>query len=187
MSTSRRKNCSIDRHPYHPPVSAIVKAVLKKFLDSGAPFSSADFSKAAGVTRQAVHRHLSKLVQDGTLAVTGKARAARYQKVVYLRQRLEVATAGSTFRLSARLLMMDVQAGHVTLDFTGVTDLGEEFLDELFLVWAPAHPRVTLQVVHLPSKLAPQFFAFAKTKAKEREPEPVQEPLRQRASLPSSG
>lgn len=170
-------------------MTAIVKAVLKKLLDSGAPFSSADFSKAAGVSRQAVHRHLSKLVEDGTLALTGKARAARYQKVIYLRQRLEVATAGSTYRLSARLLMMDVQAGHVTLDFTGVTDLGDEFLDELFLVWAPAHPRVTLQVVHLPSKLAPQFFAFAKARAQAQESVQAKEqaPLRQRASLPSSG
>lgn len=173
-------------------MSPIVKAVLKRFLDAGTPFSSADFSRAAGVSRQAVHRHLSKLVQDGTLAVTGKARAARYQKIVYLRQRLEVATAGSTYRLSARLLMMDVQAGHVTLDFTGVTDLGEEFLDELFLVWAPAHPRVTLQVAHLPSKLAPQFFAFAKRASTAREqekalaPARVLERLRQRASLPSS-
>jgi hypothetical protein len=167
-------------------VTAIVKAVLKRFLDAGTPFSSAEFSRAAGVSRQAVHRHLSKLVQDGTLAVTGKARAARYQKIVYLRQRLEVATAGSTFRLSARLLVMDVQAGHVTLDFTGIVDLGEEFLEELFLSWAPRHPRVTLQVVHLPAKFAPQFFAFAKraaATAQEREPEQV---LPRQAALSSS-
>lgn len=143
-------------------MSQIVNQVLKKFIEAGAAFSSADFSKAAGVSRQAVHRHLSRLVKDGTLAVSGKARAARYQKVVPIRQRLEVATAGSSYRLSARLLMMDVVAGHVTLDFTGVVELGEEFLEELFLVWAPAHPRVTLQVVHLPSKFAPQFFAFAR-------------------------
>jgi hypothetical protein len=159
-------------------VTAIVKAVLKRFLDAGTPFSSAEFSRAAGVSRQAVHRHLSKLVKDGTLAVTGKARAARYQKIIYLRQRLEVATAGSTFRLSARLLMMDVQAGHVTLDFTGIVDLGEEFLEELFLSWAPRHPRVTLQVVHLPAKFAPQFFAFAKraTAIRAQEQEPVRAP-----------
>lgn len=163
----RPKNCRANRHPYHRSVSAIVNVVLKKFLESGAPFSSADFSKAAGVSRQAVHRHLSKLVKAGTLAVTGKARAARYQKVVLLRQRLEVATAGSSYRLSARLLMMDVSAGHVTLDFTGVAELGEEFLHELFLVWAPAHPRVTLQVVHLPAKFAPQFFAFARSSRAE--------------------
>lgn len=141
---------------------ALVNQALKSFLDSGAPFSSTDLATAAGVSRQAVHKVLKPLVADGTLEVTGKARAARYQKVILLRQRLEVASAGTSFRLSARLLMLDVKAGHVTLDFTGVTELGDEFLDELFLVWAPAHPRVTLQVVHLPSKLAPRFFAFCK-------------------------
>lgn len=146
-------------------MSAIVNQVLQKFLDTGVAFSSSDFAKAAGVSRQAVHRHLSRLVQDGTLVMTGKARAARYQKVVLLRQRLEVATAGTHYRLSARLLMLEVVAGHVTLDFTGVAELGDEFLEELFLVWAPAHPRVTLQVVHLPSKFAPQFFSFARRTA----------------------
>ena len=148
-------------------MSSIVNRVLQKFLDSGAAFSSADFAKAAGISRQAVHRHLSRLVKAGTLGMRGKARAARYQRVVLLRQRVEVATAGSHYRLSARLLMLDVVAGHVTLDFTGVVELGDEFLDELFLVWAPANPRVTLQVVHLPSKFAPQFFSFAQRASKK--------------------
>ena len=148
-------------------MSEIVNQVLKKLVDAGAPFSSADFAKEAGVTRQAVHRHLSRLVKDGTLTVSGKARAARYQKVVLLRQKVEVASAGSFYRLSARLLMLDVVAGHVTMDFTGVMELGDEFLEELFLVWAPAHPRVTLQVVHLPSKFAAQFFAFARRAASQ--------------------
>lgn len=140
----------------------IVNEALERIVNAGKPFSSTDLANAAGITRQAVHRHLSKRLQNGTLKVTGKARAARYQRVTALHQRLEVATAGSAYRLSARLLMMDVVAGHVTLDFTGVVELGEEFLEELFLVWAPAHPQVTLQLVHLPAKFAPQFFAFAR-------------------------
>lgn len=145
-------------------MSAIVN-LLQQFIDSGAAFSSADLAKAARVSRQAVHRHLSPLVKDGTLRRQGKARAARYQKIAPLRQRVQVASAGSFYRLSARLLLLDVVAGQVTLDFTGVVELGDEFLDEVFLVWAPAHPRVTLQVAHLPSKLAPQFFAFARRAA----------------------
>ena len=140
----------------------IVNQVIERIVNASKPFSSTELATAAGITRQAVHRHLSKLLKDGTLSVTGKARAARYQRVTPLRQRLEVATAGSAYRLSARLLMLDVVSGHVTLDFTGVVELGEEFLEELFLVWAPAHPQVTLQLVHLPAKFAPQFFAFAK-------------------------
>jgi hypothetical protein len=58
--------------------------------------------------------------------------------------------------------LMDVTAGEVTLDFTGVVELGDEFLDEVFLVWAPANPHVTLRVAHLPARLAPAFFGFAK-------------------------
>lgn len=137
--------------------------VLERLVNSDAPFSSSDFANLAGVSRQAVHRHLKRWVEDGRLSVTGKARAARYRRrVVPLRQRVEVATAGSLYRLSARLLLLDVEAREVELDFTGVTSLGDEFLDELFLVWAPAHPLTQLKVVHLPARLAPEFFAFAK-------------------------
>lgn len=53
----------------------------------------------ARVARQAVHKHLSVQVDAGRLVVTGKARAVRYAKVV---PRVEVASAGSLFRLSAR-------------------------------------------------------------------------------------
>lgn len=138
--------------------------VLERLVNADAPFSSADFANMAGVTRQAVHRHLKKWVAEGRLSVTGKARAARYRRrVVPLRQRVEVASAGSLYRLSARLLLLDVEAKEVELDFTGVTALGEEFLDELFLVWAPAHPLTRLKVVHLPARFAPELFAFAKT------------------------
>lgn len=147
---------------------AIVNQVLQQLLESGAPFSSADFAKAAGVSRQAVHKHLRKLVDAGQLTMRGRARAARYQKVVRLRQRVEVATAGSHYRLSARLLLLDVGPGEVTLDFTGVSELGDEFLDEVFLVWAPVHPAVTLRVAHLPARFAPQFFAFARRAATQR-------------------
>ncbi|MGV3623492.1 MAG: STAS-like domain-containing protein [Archangium sp.] len=137
--------------------------VLERLVNTDSEFSSSDFANLAGVTRQAVHRHLKKWVAEGRLSVTGKARAARYRRrVVPLRARLEVASAGSLYRLSARLLLMDVEAREVELDFTGVTALGEEFLDELFLVWAPAHPAVQLKVVHLPARFAPEFFAFAK-------------------------
>lgn len=137
--------------------------VLERLVNADAPFSSSDFANLAGVSRQAVHRHLKKWVDEGRISVTGKARAARYRRsVVPLHQRVEVATAGSLYRLSARLLLLEVEAREVTLDFTGVTALGEEFLEELFLVWAPAHPKVRLQVAHLPARFAPEFFAFAR-------------------------
>lgn len=143
-------------------MSGIVNQTLVKLMGAGAPFGSRDVSALTGVSRQAVHKHLKQLVAEGKLVASGRARAVRYSPVVPLRQRVEVASAGSRYRLSARLLMLEVQPGEVTLDFTGVAELGDEFLEELFLVWAPAHPLVTLKVAHLPSSLARVFFDFAK-------------------------
>ncbi|MBE2249873.1 MAG: HTH domain-containing protein [Myxococcus sp.] len=143
-------------------MSGIVNQTLAQLLEAGAPFGSRQLAALTGVSRQAVHKHLRALVAQGRLVASGRARAVRYTPVTPLRQRVEVASAGSRYRLSARLLMLEVQAGEVTVDFTGVTELGDEFLEELFLVWAPAHPAVTLKVAHLPSKLALAFFAFAR-------------------------
>ncbi len=150
-------------------MAGIVNELLERLLAQAPRVSSTELARAAGVSRQAVHKQLRREVAAGRLVVTGKARAARYERpAAPLRTRLEVASAGSHFRLSARLLLLEVEAGEVTLDFTGVAELGEEFLEELFLVWAPAHPRVTLKVAHLPARLAPAFFDFAR-RARARE------------------
>ena len=152
-------------------MAGIVNEVVARFIASGQPFGSADVARAARVSRQAVHKVLKEHVEKGDVSVTGKARAARYTKLVRLRQRVEVATAGSVYRLSARLLLLDVQAGEVTLDFTGVQELGDEFLEEVFLVWAPAHRFTEVKVAHLPAKLAPRFFDFARRAAARRREE----------------
>jgi hypothetical protein len=141
-----------------------VAQVLERLLDTSTAVSSTEVARAAGVSRQAAHKLLARLVKDGTLHVQGKARAARYFRVAALRTRLEVASAGSTYRLSARLLLDGVTAGEVTLDFTGVVDVTEEFLEEVFLAWAPAHPAVTLKVAHLPARFAPLLFGLARRK-----------------------
>jgi AcrR family transcriptional regulator len=143
----------------------MLAAVVERFIESGVPFSSSQVAREAGVSRQAVHKHLRESVRLGRVTISGAARARRYTKVIPIRQRVEVASAGSLYRLSARLLLMDVMAGEVTLDFTGVVELGEEFLDEVFSRWAPANPSVRLKVAHLPSKLAPLFFGFARRSA----------------------
>ena len=159
----------------------IVNDVIGQFLKSTTRFSSTEVSKAAGISRQAAHKRLRQLVASGSLLVEGKARAARYVRAVPvalpvpLRTRLEVATAGSQFRLSARLLLDGVEAGEVTLDFTGVVDVGEEFLEEVFLVWAPKHPRVSFRVAHLPARFAPLLMGLAMAqlgKAREAEQGP---------------
>lgn len=140
----------------------IVNQVIGQLLSRSQPFTSTDVARAAGVSRQAAHKQLRQLVRKGEILAQGNARARRYGQVVPLRTRLDVASAGSLFRLSARLLLDGQDSGEVTLDFTGVVDVGEEFLEEIFLVWAPAHPRVTLRIVHLPSRFASLFFNLAR-------------------------
>lgn len=157
--------CLALQRPYHRRMRGIVNQVIGQLLSSSRPFSSTEVAVAAGVSRQAAHKQLRNLVRAGTLSMAGNARARRYAKVVPLRSRLDVASAGSLFRLSARLLLDDVGPGEVTLDFTGVVDIGEEFLDEIFLVWAPAHPAVTLRIAHLPSRFASMLFNLARKRS----------------------
>lgn len=141
----------------------IVNQVIGQLLSSSSrPFSSTEVAAAAGISRQAAHKQLRNLVRAGTLSMQGNARARRYAKVAQLRTSLDVASAGSMYRLSARLLLDEVGSGEVTLDFTGVVDIGEEFLDEIFVVWAPAHPHVTLRIAHLPSRFAAMLFNLAR-------------------------
>jgi hypothetical protein len=66
---------------------------------------------------------------------------------------LGVAETGSLYRLSARLLLHEVEADLVTLDFTGVMEAAEEFLEEVFVRWAEANPRAVLRVENVPAAL----------------------------------
>jgi hypothetical protein len=75
------------------------------------------------------------------------------------RVRLDVASAGSLYRLSARILLCDLEADQAELDFTGVMDVGDEFLEEVFQVWGKAHPSVHLIPVNVPEALAPRIDA----------------------------
>ena len=150
----------------------IVNQVIERLLESGKEFSSTEVARAAGISRQAAHKQLRLLVARGVLGAEGSARACRYRRqapaALPLRTRLDVASAGSLYRLSARLLLDGVESGEVTLNFTGVVDVGEEFLDEVFLVWAPAHPRASLRVVHLPPQFAHLILDLARRNREER-------------------
>lgn len=146
----------------------IVNRTIEVLLESSTTLTTPRVAQAAGVSRQAAHKALRRWVRAGVLVAEGRARACRYRVAAsapapqVLRRRLEVASAGSLYRLSARILLDGVEAGDVALDFTGVAELGDEFLDEVFLQWAPRHPRVHLRVEHLPGKFAPQLFALAR-------------------------
>lgn len=73
---------------------------------------------------------------------------------------LGVAETGSLYRLSARLLLQEVQADVVTLDFTGVMEVAEEFLEEVFVRWADANPLTVLRAVNVPDTLRERVLRF---------------------------
>jgi len=77
-------------------------------------------------------------------------------------QRVEVASAGSLYRLSARLLLDDVDCDVLTLDFNGVEDVGEEFVDEIFERWAKAHPLTKIETVNLQEAIAARLPATSR-------------------------
>lgn len=144
----------------------IVNQVIERLIDADKEFSSTEVARAAGISRQAAHKQLRQLVTLGVISSEGSARACRYRRaapaVLPLRTKLDVASAGSLYRLSARLLLDGIESGEVTLNFTGVVDVGEEFLEEVFLVWAPAHPRASLRVAHLPPQFAHLILDLAR-------------------------
>ena len=56
-----------------------IEVAVEELLESRGEFSSADLSRATGLTRQALHRHLSSWVGEGRLVREGRARATRYR------------------------------------------------------------------------------------------------------------
>lgn len=174
-----------------------VRAVIDDLLSQATTLTTRDVAERAGVSRQAAQKQLKLFVDDGSLRVEGRARAAKYYKVekgpnlwAKLQQlsealegivnpapltippglqpqarfarthTVEVASAGSLFRLSARLLLADVDdCDELTLDFNGVSQLGEEFVEEVFERWASAHPLTKLRIVNLHEALTPRVPA----------------------------
>jgi hypothetical protein len=128
----------------------VAVAIIEARLDSNVPLSTAEVASAAGISRQAAHKWLKVMVDRGLLEVRGKARAARYVRAAPKRTLLAVATIGASFRLQARLLLTEVPPGGLVLDFLGCEEVTEEFLDEVFIAWAPVHPLVRLEVENFP-------------------------------------
>jgi hypothetical protein len=73
---------------------------------------------------------------------------------------LEVASAGSIYRLSARLLLSEVTAKQLVLDFNGVMEVSDEFLEEV-LAWLAARHAVTLELLHAPENVNRRIQAYA--------------------------
>ncbi len=56
----------------------------------------------------------------------------------------------SVSRSEAKRLLRGLERfTHVTMDFTGIEEGGQGFVDEIFRVWAAAHPDVTIVPVNM--------------------------------------
>ena len=115
-----------------------------------------DPSKSLWAKVQQLGEALDGIDNPQRLTFHAQARLARSQTV-------DVASAGSLYRLSARLLLADVSdCDELTLDFTGVVDLGDEFIEEVFEGWAHAHPLTKLRIVNLDPKLMRRLRATSR-------------------------
>ena len=159
-----------------------VQQMIEQLLKQTSRVSTREVAIGAGVSRQAAQKQLKALVRAGRLAVEGRARAARYRLEVDDSARpvdvppesstaprrvlRHVAETGSLFRLSARLLLSELTADELVLDFTGVMDVGEEFLEEVFTCFPQANPGVQLAIVNLPPGVRARVRDYARSRCR---------------------
>jgi len=95
--------------------------------------------EALGLSLQASHR------LDGEAGSTSSMQGA----ILAVRQFAAGPDDGFVSRSQARTVMRDARvAGPVVLDFEGVETIGQAFADEIFRVFANAHPRAELDAVN---------------------------------------
>ena len=88
MSNRKRQSgpSKSNRQPEHlpstrpPATHETADEAIDRLLTAGFSVTTAEVAEAAGVTRQAAHKALSKMVNDGEIVAQGKARATRYQR-----------------------------------------------------------------------------------------------------------
>lgn len=135
---------------------------LKAMVDAGAltvagKARAARYSKAASSVNAlwakvaALGEALSGLHEPAPLTFHAQAKLPVDDSV---KQTVAVESAGSLFRLSARLLLSDVDCDELTLDFAQVADVGDEFVEEVFEKWAKEHPLTKVRIVNLAPELA---------------------------------
>ncbi|MBI3182781.1 MAG: winged helix-turn-helix transcriptional regulator [Myxococcales bacterium] len=159
-----------------PTLALSVRAVVEELLERRSAVTNREVARKAGVTRQAVHRQLSRLVRLGVLRVEGHGRSVRYvrpaseasgqgggffgrslamwQAVVsavpwlaYVRL-VESGLALET-RRDAQKLIGSLRAYRAAiLDFRGIDRVGEPFAREL-LARAPAAWLVQFEPINM--------------------------------------
>jgi hypothetical protein len=68
---------------------------------------------------------------------------------------LSAGEVGEKLRSEARRVLANLEKWQaVVLDFSGVEEIGQGFADEVFRVWARAHPGVKLEPVSMSAPVA---------------------------------
>lgn len=74
---------------------SLTQTIARYCQSTSGSFTATQLAAVAGVTRQAIHRHLKRLVESGALTATGKGRATRYtstRKAARFEQTVAIAT-----------------------------------------------------------------------------------------------
>jgi hypothetical protein len=142
--------------------------------------STDEAMRLLGVSRATAQRRLRELVAEQRLARKGAGRGARYvlpsnrwerqladvfrrwtdpDTLAFDRTRTTVRLAGFGVQLLSRSEARRVTVGlepfrHVTIDFAGVDMVGQGFCDEVFRVFAAAHPQIELATVGMNESVA---------------------------------
>ena len=74
---------------------------------------------------------------------------------VLLRVKDSLSTCNMMSRADARELIINLDKGSaITLDFSGVEEIGDEFARELFIMWREENPESTIAVVNARDSVA---------------------------------
>lgn len=105
-------------------------------------------SEKFGCTRQAVHKHLQRLIAEGSVTGSGQTSSKTYR----LTPPVKLMTYGDDNLVSRsqarRLLARFDRFKIVILDFSGISSIGQAFADEVFRVFRNKHPEVELIPQH---------------------------------------
>lgn len=155
-----------------------IRSAIDEILAVQASVASREVASVAGISRQAAHRHLMRLVQLGVLRVEGHGRSVRYVRPMAgvvradrsaasvvpgsefwrpLVQRLDglayvrLIEVGGRFetRKEARQIISSLQGyRQILVDFRGVMDASDAFLRELVFK-APGWLAATVHAINL--------------------------------------
>jgi anti-sigma regulatory factor (Ser/Thr protein kinase) len=144
--------------PGHPNANETAHQAIDRLLSAGSSIAVADVMEATGVTRQAAHKALSKLIDTGQVVQEGRARATRYRRAAQRSTTYPIdgttddLTIWGSEKLGLRAIDPDAEDQNIlrVLNFA-LTEMVNNALDhsdgtELTVRWLLSAERVTFEV-----------------------------------------